>query len=268
MVHSLVDCSYKALLAGAERVSAIQYDAQGYAASWKDNLNAGLPLSEIERDFGSGAGHELDRKLRAAHSSAALVVNTFGPWRPRPSSLAIGGVTGFHSMCFEGTCPIWPQSTPPHLDLIAQKADLLVAVESKCTEWMTPKRASFAPVYEELKPSTSESNWTPWFEQMLRLRGTYQLFDSAQIIKHAFGLLSCHKNRSVRLIYLYWEPRNGEDWPECREHREQADDLAHKVKCSTVRLTPMSYSELWEDWQRHTPPSHLDYLRTRYDIEV
>ena len=171
-------------------------------------------------------------------------------------------------MRFEGTCPIWKDRTAPHLDMIAETMDLLVAVESKCTEWMKPKRALFASVYDELEPDTPDSDWTPWFDQMQRLRDTYQLFDSAQIIKHAFGLLSCHKNSSVRLIYLYWEPRNAEDWPECREHREQAQDLAEKVKGSTVQLIPMSYRELWEDWQRHDTPSHLDYLRNRYDVEV
>jgi len=103
---------------------------------------------------------------------------------------------------------------------------------------------------------------------MLRLRGQRRFFDAAQIIKHAFGLLRSFGTRKVQLVYLYWEPRNAGDWPECRELREQADDLANKVRRSTVRLIPMSYHELWEDWQSHNPPTHLEYLRNRYETDV
>lgn len=170
-------------------------------------------------------------------------------------------------MRFEATCPIWPDRTPPHLDMLAE-GDVIVAIESKCTEWMEPKPATFTVSYEKLRPSGGDSNWTPWFEQMLRLRGRRQFFDVAQIIKHAFGLLSCYGSRDVTLVYLYWEPRNAKDWPECREHRGQADDLAIGVKHSSVRLVPMSYHELWNEWERRGAPHHLEYLRNRYDSTV
>lgn len=264
---SLLDCSYDALLAGAEKVSpSLSYDRR-YAPRWNDNLMTGLPLEEIEHDLKSGAGHELDGKLCAAHSSAALAVNAFGPWRTAPGSLIIGGIIGFHSLRFEATCPIWPSRTPPHLDLLAD-GDLLVAVESKCTEWMKPKAALFSDSYEELRPVDEDSNWAPWFEQMQQVRGRSQFFDAAQVIKHAFGLLSCYGTRDVRLEYLYWEPRNAGDWPQCRQHREQADDLAAKVRRSTVQLIPMSYRELWHEWESQNSAPHLQYIRSRYDLEV
>ncbi len=82
MNQSLLDHSYAALLASARKVSpSVRYNKNGYAPRWEDNLINGLPLAEIERDFMKGAGRELDGKLRAAHSSAALVVNAFGPSR-------------------------------------------------------------------------------------------------------------------------------------------------------------------------------------------
>ena len=58
-----------------------------------------------------------------------------GSWRTDPASLALGGTTGFRSMRFEAICPTGLGGTSPHLDLLAE-GDLLVAVESKCTEWM------------------------------------------------------------------------------------------------------------------------------------
>lgn len=195
----------------------------------------------------------------------ALAVNTFGPWRTAPGSLTIGGISGFRSIRFEATCPIWPSRTPPHLDLLAE-GDVIVAVESKCTEWMKPKAALFSDSYEKLRPVDEHSNWAPWFEQMQRVRRHSQLFDAAQVIKHAFGLLSCFGTLDVRLVYVYWEPRNSGDWPQCRLHREQADDLAARVRQSTVQLIPMSYRELWDEWQNSA--HHLHYLRKRYDLEV
>ena len=263
--QGFVECSYDALLAGATTVSPSVCYERRYATSWKENLMAGLPLLEIEQDLGSGAGRELDGKLCAAHSSAALAVNTFGPWRNAPGSLTIGGITGFQSVRFEATCPIWSDRTPPHLDFLAE-GDVIVGVESKCTEWMKPKPAVFSASYDKLRPKDEHSNWAPWFEQMQRLRGHSQFFDAAQVIKHAFGMLSCYGTRDVRLVYVYWEPRNAGDWPQCRQHREQADDLAARVSQSTVQLIPMSYRELWDEWKNSA--RHLHYLRNRYDLEV
>jgi hypothetical protein len=263
--QGLVECSYDALLVGATTVSpSVRYERR-YATSWKENLMAGLPLLEIEQDLGSGAGRELDGKLCAAHSSAALAVNSFGPWRNAPGSLTIRGITGFQSVRFEATCPIWSDRTPPHLDFLAE-GNVIVGVESKCTEWMKPKPALFSDSYDKLRPKDEHSNWAPWFEQMQRVRGHSQFFDAAQVIKHAFGMLSCYGTRDARLVYVYWEPRNAGDWPQCSQHREQADDLAARVSQSTVQLIPMSYRELWDEWQNSAP--HLHYLRNRYDLEV
>lgn len=201
MNRSLLERAYKVLLDGARKVApSVAYSELGYAPRWEDNLMTGLPLSEIERDLTKGAGRELEGKLRAAHSSAALVVNTFGPWITAPSSLTFGEFTDFRSVHFEVTCPIWRHRTPPHLDLLVE-GDLTVAVESKCTEWTNSKPAVFSPSYDQLRQSHGH---LPWF-QMLQLReapNRYRFLDAAQIIKHAFGLFSCYKAREVRLVYL------------------------------------------------------------------
>jgi hypothetical protein len=267
MSQSLIERSYAALLAGAQRVSPVPYDRKGYAPRWQDNLMNGLPLREIERDFKMGAGRELDAKLCAAHSSAALVVNTFGPWRTAPASLTFDGMRGFKSVQFEASCPTGLGGTPPNLDLLAE-GDLPVAVESKCTEWMKATPAVFSPSYDKLRGSHGDS---PWFEQMSQLRNSgdrYEFLDAAQLMKHALGLLNCYKTHEVRLVYLYWEPRNAHVWPECLVHRAEADDLAARVQRSPVRLVPMSYRELWAAWEGQRSPDHLPYLITRYDLAV
>lgn len=228
---------------------------------------AGLPLPEVAADLGSGAGCELDGKLCAAHSSAALVVNAFGMWRNKPEAFSIAGLSGFRSMRFEATCPTGLGGTPPHLDVLAD-GDVVAAVESKCTEWMDPKPACFSPSYDRLRVSHGHS---PWYELIGQLRaepGRYKFVDAAQLVKHALGLLTCYGAREVRLIYLYWEPRNAADWPECAGHRAEADELASLVARCSVRLYPMSYRELWEEWTNQELPPHLAYLRARYDCVV
>lgn len=56
-------------------------DARAYVDDWRSNLIAGISPDLIEGDFRRGQGSELDSKFQAAHSSAALVVNTFEPFR-------------------------------------------------------------------------------------------------------------------------------------------------------------------------------------------
>jgi hypothetical protein len=104
--RDLLSCSYKALLTGAQEAGGhVAYDQRGYAAAWELNLLPGLPIGAIGDDLGSGAGCELGGKLRAAHSSAALAVNSFGPWRKEASNLRIGRVPGFKTIRFETVCP-------------------------------------------------------------------------------------------------------------------------------------------------------------------
>jgi hypothetical protein len=264
MAGDLLKCSYATLLAGAKEVApSVQYDQRSYASVWEQNLMYGLPFKTIGDDLGSGAGCELAGKLRAAHSSAALAVNTFGPWRDDASSLRFGE-TGFRSIRFEAICPTGLRGTPPHLDLLAD-GDLPMAIESKCTEWMTPKEAKFSDSYGSLETTHGHS---PWFGQIATLRERpkqYSFLDAAQLVKHALGLTTLYGTRSVWLIYLFWEPTNIGSWPQCAAHRAEAQDLAVRVQHSNVKLKPMGYQELWADWESRRPPAHLSYLRTRYD---
>lgn len=170
-------------------------------------------------------------------------------------------------MRFEAIFRTELKGTPPHLDLLLD-GKIPVAVESKCTEWMMAKPAKFRDSYDGLRRSHGSS---PWFEIIQQLRvdpNRYHHLDAAQLVKHALGLITHYAQRQVQLLYLYWEPRNSYAWVECGRHRSEADDLASQMASSNVRLVPMSYRELWVDWDRHQPPPHLAQLRIRYDRDV
>ncbi len=163
MSGRLRDHSYAALLAGAREASpSVRYDQKGYAPQWEDNLLGCLPLADIARDLYAGAGRELDGKLCAAHSSAALVANTFGPRRTNLPRCMWGGSDRLPPLRFEVIFPTGLGRMPPHLDLLAD-GDLPVAVESKFTEWMERKPPVFSPSHKQLRRS---QGYSPWFGQV------------------------------------------------------------------------------------------------------
>ena len=64
------------------RSGGISFDRSGYVAGVEANLYR--PLSEQARQaFETGAGSELRWRMRALHSSSALVANVFDYWTDR-----------------------------------------------------------------------------------------------------------------------------------------------------------------------------------------
>jgi len=254
----------QAAIKAAPRGSVYEF---GYTARWKNNLMRGLPFDEIECDFTEGATRELPKKLAGAHSSVAIVVNTFGPWRGDPTKLAVLGATRFYDARFDIARKTPLGGTPPRLHFVAE-GNIVVAVESNCTEWMKPSPAEFSPSYSTVDSTERDK---PWFDEMHHLHDTpdtYKFLDAAVLVKHAFGLLHSYPGQVVRLLYLFWEPLNAGSWPQCRAHRAEADALAERVQKSSVRLIPMPYRDLWAEWKRKTSSAHLKYLRARYNVEV
>jgi hypothetical protein len=245
------------------------FDASGYASCLEDNLITGITRSQFETDFRAGAGRELSGKMRAAHSSAALVVNTFAPWRARPAQITIGGFGGFRSLRFEAVYPTGLGGTPPHLDVAAEGACTL-AVEAKLAEYLTPKDAEFSTAYDTIDDSRRIS---PWFSLIAILRAnpaSYRYLDAAQLVKHALGLIrGCPQ---VALMYLFWEPANWREFPEFGQHREEVAHLQAAVAGATPALHTMTYAQLWEEWLagdcQEWIPEHVGRLRQRYEIAI
>jgi len=132
-------------------------DEYGRVANLRENIVASIDDRSLATVIGSmraGAGGELtpsqehDRpKMHSAHSSAALVVNAFGPWLNALDDLELAGQRGFKTIAFEQKCPTDLRGTPPHLDVVARGEGRLVAVESKCIEYLTPTIARFSEAY-------------------------------------------------------------------------------------------------------------------------
>ncbi|MEE9275219.1 MAG: hypothetical protein V3V62_07915, partial [bacterium] len=165
-------------------------NSSGHAEKLEDNFLPGVNIEMFESDFAEGSGGELignpsaPPKMQAIRSSSALVVNNFALWKEEPRHLSLCGVNGFRSLRFEAKCPMGIRGTPPHLDVLLEKDDNVVAIESKCLECLDSHPAKFSPSYDAIRDDRANS---PWFAQIAILRKDpekYQFLNAAQLVKH------------------------------------------------------------------------------------
>jgi hypothetical protein len=90
----------------------VPVDPKGYVPAFEDNLLPGVPVAELRAALASGAGQELAGKIRAVHSSAALVANCFGPWLREPGALELAGIRRFEAVELEFPCRIFDSASP------------------------------------------------------------------------------------------------------------------------------------------------------------
>ncbi len=244
----------------------VEINKSGYVEDWRLNLLSGIDPKAIEADLGAGRGGELSRKFCAAHSSAALAVNAFGPFRDGKFAVPVPSVGDVRIEQFERTFSAGVAGRmPPHLDVAARGESGVVAIESKCLEYLTSKAAVFSPAYQKLK----HLSFTGWFKEMERLRDdprSYEALDAAQLVKHAFGLMNS-AGQGATLVYLFWEPVDADGHDLFRRHREEIARFTERTRSNELRFVSLSYPELWEAWRSsgmHDLAKHADRLFCRY----
>lgn len=223
----------------------------------------------MEGDLRRGDGDELGGKFCALHSSSALAVNTFGPFKRRPSELRLLNRDGAESVEFEKKLRIFRGGKAPNIDVWVDRGDEVVAIESKCLEYLTPKRPHFSPAYDRLA-RVSDPRW--WAAYVDAKRGKKQHFDCAQLIKHYFGLNVYQSKkgmlgRRITLVYLFWEPLNWQSVEECRRHKSELGVFARGIEGADVEFRWMTHTELWDEWA--TVPvleEHAQRLKGRYQV--
>jgi len=249
-----------------------------YVRRLEDNLVDGVHLEDFAADFGGGAGNEFvgrgaePPKFCAAHSSAALVANVFGPFRSRPEALSMFGMSGFTDLRFEATCPTGLGGTPPHLDVLLRAEETVLAIESKCTEYLTPKPAMFSTSYDRLIGTLFEPGWLRVYEVLKREPGAFAPLDAAQLVKHYLGLRNTFPSQRVTLAYLYWVPLDAEKFEIFTAHRAAASRLGELTRPSSVKLVSWSYPVLVASWLHPSSPprlrEHARELRARYCVRL
>jgi hypothetical protein len=216
----------------------------------------------------------IDRtRARSPQSAAALALNTFLPWQRAPHQLTLAGWTGFDAVQFEVRCPTGLRGTPPHLDLLALRGEVAVAVIVRCIEYLSRRKTAVAPSYDQLLAATP--GLEPWRRQLDRLRQEcqhYRHVDPGALIKFALALARTFPDRPTILLYLYWEPLNADRFEEFRRHRAETAELADAVREARVIFTPQSIDSMWREWAAGGAPGwlagHVDRLRARYCVSI
>jgi hypothetical protein len=218
--------------------------------------------------------NSIDRtRLKSPHSAAALAINSFLPWRPATDQLPLAGWVGFDAVQFEVRCPTGLRGTPPHLDLLALREGVAVAVTVRCTEYLSRRKAAVAPSYDRLLATTPALE--PWSRLLERLRASpteYRHVDLGGLIKYALALGRTFPDRQTTLLYLFWEPLDASQFDEFRRHRTELATLHDAVRDARVRFQAKSFEALWGEWtERRSPPwlaGHVARLRARYSVSI
>ncbi len=268
----------------------IEVYLQGYVKNFQDNLLTSVRIEDFIDNILSGAGNELESKFPAIYSSAALVINSFAPFRSQ-----IGGLSfpppllsnkKFHNLEFEKKFYTGLKGTPPHVDVLLNwEGSKIVAIESKFTEILHKKsNTKITATYFDDAPRVWKGSI--YHDELIRIRdglANYQYLDATQLIKHTFGLMNTYlknpefQEQKVTLLYLYWEPENIDPLtgPLKEVYNIHADEL---IKFKTVTSSAsmptfesMSYSKLWNHWERTVPnklKSHVIELKKRYLVTI
>ena len=273
--------STKSKLLARQRAWALQTGLRvadsGYLQKYEDNLFRPLSMKALSA-FENGSGSELKpasstrpAKMSALHSSSALAVNYFDYWSDTESSplLAALGIDGTSSgIRFEAQYPTGLPGTPPNLDVaIALNGGNVVAIESKFTEWLTPKSPTLSPF--KSKYFESPDQWSSkglhscqrLAEAMQAGTEKFRHLDAAQLLKHALGLAN---NVPVKfdLLYLYFDCSGQESMTHGKEIERfgslVASDFPFKAIC---------YQEAFAALRACTGMNDQDYttyLQARY----
>lgn len=227
----------------------------------------GVPIDHVRsRLSAAGGNEEASGKLASPESSAALAVNAFGWFIPRPELLpAFPGLeSAFPAQIvdveYQARFP-WSGGRHPWLDAVVITQSHLIGIESKRFEPFRDKKAvSLSSAYD--RPVWGDA-MGPYTEMRDKLRSgdvQFQYLDAAQLVKHAFGLVTEAKRKSIQpaLVYLYAEPphRSGRAIRPSAfdEHRGEIASFAAAVAGAEVQFISISYREWLATFQGEAIP--------------
>jgi hypothetical protein len=209
--------------------------------------------------------------MRALHSSAALAVNVFDYWTgqdARPLLQALGVDSTLKSLEFEKQFPTGLAGTPPNLDVTLElSSGQLIAIESKFTEWMTPKSRN-KPAFKDKYFEGGATLWTEVGLPACQALATnlyagavhFRYLDAAQLLKHALGLATQHRG-GIALYYLYF------DVPSSRsmQHRKEISEFGSAVDAA-LGFKAVAYQEMFRALKTFadSDTSYISYLDSRY----
>ncbi len=249
--------------------SGLAHDRWGYVTNPQSNLVAGVTSDMIEGDYAKGSGQEWRFKIRAIHSSSALVANSFGRWKSDPTRLTFAGSTGFAAPRLEVKCPTGLRGTPPNLDVLLDSEDTVIGIESKFLEPLAPTAPKFSARYTKDRLPLCEDVWWSLLEDVRQWPASH--LDVAQLVKHYLGLRKQFQDRRiVVLAFLYWKPLNAVEFDEYAHLAADLKKFSNSLQgTESVRFIYLDYLQLWDEWEKDKGlAEHAGILKNRYCVEI
>lgn len=242
---------------------------KGYLDHFKDNLNSTILLDDFKTDLENGDGNELYGKFQALHSSSALCVNFFGFFKRHLDKFTVFGEKDFmENAQFEKKLPTGI-SRPPNLDFYLENKKYIIGFESKFLETLTQKKPKISPTYSDELLFPIDKGFIEIVNHF-RENNKKSYLDTAQLIKHSIGLVKNKGDKKVKLIYIYWEPLNAEEFPEYKQHKAELEEFSELIKhIGGVEFHHTTYFEFYSKFVTDNIfKQHLENFKDKYFFNV
>lgn len=240
-----------------------------------DQFLPGVPVAHVRARLAASGGNEIDSgKFANPESSAALAVNAFGWFVERPKDLPPlpgSGEMGTPECVEVEYCARFPWSGGRHpwLDAAVITPTHLIGIESKRFEpFRDTKKVSLSSAYDQDVWGAQMGRFAAMRDALRSGEVQFRHLDAAQLVKHAFGLVTEARRLSRRpvLFYLYAEPnKRDKHWISAEDHRRHRDEIAtfaRLVDGDEVTFLSTSYRQ-WIDAARAVPDAEVHFARLR-----
>lgn len=232
-------------------------------------------------DVSRGAGGELrgdPPPFASTESSAALAVNTFAVFADERHHDGLLKMT-LAAPRFERRFPVngVRAPVPPTLDVVFTEEERATVIESKFLEpWRDDAATSISTQYDTTAAAVSKST-VATLEGIRSGEIAYCALGAAQMLKHLLGVHSAISDGKLpgqcRLVLAYWEPADSaEHGSSIQQLKAEIEDLGARLSDQPVRVSGLSYRELWETWATSDAPgwlrAHAHLLQDRYAVRL
>ena len=237
----------------------------------------GVPEDRVRAALVAAGGNEIDSgKFDSPESSAALAVNAFGWFIARPVELPPFPPLAdldwpAHRVDVERQMRFpWRGGRHPWLDAAVETATHLIGVESKRFEpFRDAKSVNLSDAYDRDVWGDGMAPFTGMRDMLRKGDTRFTFLGAAQLVKHAFGLVTEGKRigKAPVLLYLYAEPETRGTRPisptTLARHRAEIASFAAAVAGAAVRFADCSYREWFAGWSGDVH-HHADALVERF----
>jgi len=245
------------------------------------NLLPGVPEEYVRQRLAAAGGKEVESgKFTSRDSSAALAVNAFAWFHDRPGRLPVIPETeaaGWPATRVEveycARFP-WRGGRHPWLDALIQTPTHILGVESKRHEpFRDAKKVCLSEAYDRPVWGVGMGPYERMRDRLRSGEAKFQHLDAAQLVKHAFGLVTEAGRKDGRkpvLLYLYDEPSRW-PWEGIELHRQEVDQFGTAVDDAAVGFVAVRWRDWPDGWAATGDPEVIGHgvrLGERFGLDV